>query len=85
MNDGVYNGSWKGSGEIFTSYNPATNEPIARTRCGTVSEYEECIREMDRAKAAWAEMPIPARGEIVRKIGVALRAKKDDLGQLVSL
>jgi acyl-CoA reductase-like NAD-dependent aldehyde dehydrogenase len=40
---------------------------------------------MDAAKAKWAEMPIPARGEIVRKIGMALRAKKDDLGQLVSL
>jgi aldehyde dehydrogenase family 7 protein A1 len=50
-----------------------------------VAEYEECIRAMEAAKAQWAELPIPARGEIVRKIGQALRAKKDDLGQLVSL
>jgi hypothetical protein len=40
----VYNGTWKGSGEIFTSYNPATNEPIAQTRGGTVAEYEVPVR-----------------------------------------
>ena len=30
-------------------------------------------------------MPAPARGEIVRQIGVALRDKKDALGSLISL
>jgi len=31
-NNGVYNGQWKGTGEVVTSYNPATNEPIARIK-----------------------------------------------------
>ena len=30
-------------------------------------------------------MPVPKRGEIVRQIGEALRAKKKPLGQLISL
>ena len=30
-------------------------------------------------------MPMPARGEIVRQIGEAFRAKKDPLGRLISL
>lgn len=31
------------------------------------------------------ELPAPARGEIVRQIGEALREKKDALGSLISL
>eukprot|EP00455_Lapot_gusevi_P000820 TRINITY_DN1035_c0_g1_i1.p1 TRINITY_DN1035_c0_g1~~TRINITY_DN1035_c0_g1_i1.p1 ORF type:complete len:557 (+),score=229.22 TRINITY_DN1035_c0_g1_i1:69-1673(+) len=84
-NDGVYNGKWGGSGDWFTSVNPATNEPIARVRGATVEEYNACIAEMEKAKAVWAEMPAPQRGEIVRKIGDALRVKKSALGALISL
>jgi aldehyde dehydrogenase family 7 protein A1 len=84
-NQGVFNGKWSGSGDWFTSVNPATNEPIARVRGGTVAEYQACIAAMDAAKPAWAAMPAPVRGEIVRKIGVALRQKKEALGALISL
>ncbi|MGH0171972.1 UNVERIFIED_CONTAM: hypothetical protein FKN15_065981 [Acipenser sinensis] len=31
-NDGVYNGTWGGKGEVITSYCPANNEPIAKVR-----------------------------------------------------
>ncbi len=40
---------------------------------------------MEAAKRSWAEMPAPARGEIVRQIGCAMREKRDALGALVSL
>ena len=40
---------------------------------------------MDAAKPAWAALPAPVRGEIVRKIGQALRAKKEALGSLIAL
>jgi len=40
---------------------------------------------MDAAQKFWANQPAPVRGEIVRKIGDALRAKKLALGTLVSL
>jgi aldehyde dehydrogenase family 7 protein A1 len=33
----------------------------------------------------WADLPAPRRGEIVRKIGDALRSKLEPLGKLVSL
>lgn len=33
----------------------------------------------------WADMPAPARGEIVRQIGVALRENLEPLGKLVAL
>jgi aldehyde dehydrogenase family 7 protein A1 len=40
---------------------------------------------MQKEKERWAKLPSPARGEIVRQIGVALREKKDALGSLLSL
>lgn len=40
---------------------------------------------MVAARAEWASVPMPARGDIVRQIGDAFRAKKDALGRLLSL
>lgn len=40
---------------------------------------------MQKAWSIWADIPAPQRGEIVRQIGDALRAKKTALGKLVSL
>eukprot|EP00742_Colponemidia_sp_Colp-10_P001905 GILJ01002036.1.p1 GENE.GILJ01002036.1~~GILJ01002036.1.p1 ORF type:complete len:527 (+),score=89.41 GILJ01002036.1:45-1583(+) len=84
-NDGCFHGSWCGSGSSITSINPTTNEPIARIRQGTVEEYEQCIAAMTAAKSEWMATPAPVRGEIVRQIGEAFRAKKDAMGRLISL
>eukprot|EP01112_Ceratiomyxa_fruticulosa_P012609 TRINITY_DN34_c0_g1_i2.p1 TRINITY_DN34_c0_g1~~TRINITY_DN34_c0_g1_i2.p1 ORF type:complete len:510 (-),score=123.20 TRINITY_DN34_c0_g1_i2:61-1590(-) len=84
-NPGCYNGKWGGKGELLTSYNPTTGKPIARVRQATPEEYEECIKSMEAAMANWQVTPAPKRGEIVRQIGEALRAKLVPLAKLVSL
>ncbi len=85
-NPGVFNGAFvAGNGPVFTSLNPATNEPIARVSSGTPEQLETCVQAMDKAKVKFASLPLPVRGELVRQIGEALRAKKDELGALVSL
>uniref|UniRef100_A0A6Q2ZB93 aldehyde dehydrogenase (NAD(+)) n=1 Tax=Esox lucius TaxID=8010 RepID=A0A6Q2ZB93_ESOLU len=84
-NDGVYNGTWGGKGEVITSYCPANNEPIARVRQATMAEYEETVQKCREAWKVWADIPAPKRGEIVRQIGDALRKKIKVLGSLVSL
>lgn len=67
------------------SINPSTEEVIATTRGASVEEYEEAIKGMVSARAEWAAVPMPVRGEIVRQIGDAFRAKKEPLGRLLSL
>ena len=52
---------------------------------GTPADYESAVTASRAAYKIWAEVPAPKRGEIVRQIGDALRAKKKPLGQLVSL
>ncbi|KPP77842.1 alpha-aminoadipic semialdehyde dehydrogenase-like [Scleropages formosus] len=84
-NDGVYNGTWGGRGEVVTSYCPANNEPIARVRQATTKDYEETVKKAKEAWKIWADIPAPKRGEIVRQIGDALRRKIKVLGSLVSL
>uniref|UniRef100_A0A8D0HDH6 Alpha-aminoadipic semialdehyde dehydrogenase n=1 Tax=Sphenodon punctatus TaxID=8508 RepID=A0A8D0HDH6_SPHPU len=84
-NEGVYNGTWGGRGEVVTTYCPANNEPIARVRQANLEDYEETIRKAKEAWKTWADIPAPKRGEIVRQIGDALRQKIKVLGNLVSL
>lgn len=85
-NPGVFSGKFEnGQGPTFTSVNPATNEPLATISTGTTEQLAACVAAMDRAKPAFAALPLPVRGELVRQIGEALRAKKTELGALVSL
>ncbi|XP_064131813.1 alpha-aminoadipic semialdehyde dehydrogenase isoform X2 [Loxodonta africana] len=84
-NEGVYNGSWGGRGEVVTTYCPANNEPIARVRQASIADYEETVKKAREAWKIWADIPAPKRGEVVRQIGDALREKIQVLGSLVSL
>jgi aldehyde dehydrogenase family 7 member A1 len=83
---GCYNGkSWTGDGEVLKSVSPSSNEVIAHVKQCTKNEYEACLSNMMESKAAFAEMPIPQRGMIVRDIGEELRKYKLQLGSLISL
>lgn len=85
-NDGVFNGAFvAGKGPVFTSMNPSTNEPIATITTGTTEQLESCVQAMDAAKPHFSSLPLPARGELVRLLGEAVRANKVELGALVSL
>ncbi|KAL8203453.1 UNVERIFIED_CONTAM: Alpha-aminoadipic semialdehyde dehydrogenase [Gekko kuhli] len=83
-NEGVYNGTWGGRGEVVTTYCPANNEPIARVRQANLEDYEETVKKAKEAWKVWAEVPAPKRGEIVKQIGDTLRQKIKVLGNLPS-
>eukprot|EP01096_Ripella_sp_DP13-Kostka_P004307 TRINITY_DN1646_c0_g1_i1.p1 TRINITY_DN1646_c0_g1~~TRINITY_DN1646_c0_g1_i1.p1 ORF type:complete len:541 (+),score=197.61 TRINITY_DN1646_c0_g1_i1:26-1624(+) len=85
VNDGVYNGSWGGKGKVVTTFNPATNQPIAQVREATPEEYHLTVKKATDAQKFWKALPAPRRGEIVRQIGDELRQYAKPLGQLVSL
>jgi aldehyde dehydrogenase (NAD+) len=72
------------SGELINSYSPADGKLIGSVRVSTHSDYERAIQAAQNAYLTWRLMPAPKRGEIVRQFGDKLRAKKQELGQLVS-
>ncbi|KAF8388717.1 hypothetical protein HHK36_025397 [Tetracentron sinense] len=85
-NPGCYvNGAWKGNGPVFSSVNPANNQTIAEVTEASIQDYEEGMQACSEAEKIWMQIPAPKRGEIVRQIGDALRAKLQHLGRLVSL
>jgi aldehyde dehydrogenase (NAD+) len=87
LNSGACYGDWiaEPSGAEIDSLNPATGEPLAKVRQAGPADYECVVASASDAFIDWRMMPAPKRGEIVRQIGLELRAHKDDLGALVSL
>lgn len=82
---GHVNGEWKASGPIISTVNPSNNQKIAEVKEVSIEDYEEGLRACSEAAKTWMSVPAPKRGEIVRQIGDAFRAKLDHLGRLVSL
>lgn len=85
-NSGAYAGEWlETSGKLLESHDPSTGELIASVRQAGAGDYERCVDAAQRAFLRWREVPAPKRGELVRRCGDAIRAKKDALGRLVTL
>ena len=83
---GAYAGKWlETSGEMLDVFAPGTGELIGRVQQATEQDYETVVAAAEEAYLRWRDVPAPQRGEVVRKMGVALRAKKDALGKLLSL
>lgn len=86
-NSGVCAGTWLSQplGGELVSLNPSTGRPLGRVLTGTRADYEHVVARAQAAFLKWRLVPAPRRGEIVRRIGQALREHKSDLGLLVTL
>jgi aldehyde dehydrogenase (NAD+) len=85
-NKGVSTGAnWLSSeGETLHSYSPVDGKLIGSVSTADKDSYEKTIEIAQQAFIHWRMIPAPARGEIVRQIGEALRDYKEPLGKLVS-
>lgn len=71
--------------QVVDSICPATGDKIASVVTGSQEDYERCAEAARAAWPLWASLPAPRRGEIVRRIGDALRQNLEPLGRIVSL
>ncbi len=86
VNPGAGTGRWiETKGAELASVNPTTGETIAKVRQATAADYDQVVKAAEAAFEKWRLIPAPRRGEVVRALGNALRAHKEDLGRLVSL
>lgn len=85
-NSGTSTGSnWTEKGtEKLVSVSPVDGIEIGSVSVTTADEYDALITKAQEAFNQWRLVPAPRRGEVVRQIGEALRAKKEALGKLVS-
>ena len=72
-------------GKLVSSINPATGEVLAQVVQASEAAYETVVNHTEEAFKSWRMVPAPKRGEVVRDLGVALREKKEALGDLVTL
>ncbi|KAF7329838.1 NAD-aldehyde dehydrogenase [Mycena kentingensis (nom. inval.)] len=83
--NGVFDGEWKGSGDVVESISPATGEVLARVKTASPEELHVALAKARDAYAYFRHVPAPQRGEILRQIREALSQKRSELGALVSL
>lgn len=85
LNEGCSTGkNWFASGNIIESYSPVDGKLIGKVKTADAHDYDKIIDTASKAFIYWRTIPAPKRGEIVRQFGDKLRAKKADLGKLVS-
>ncbi|KAJ3504611.1 hypothetical protein NLJ89_g7847 [Agrocybe chaxingu] len=82
---GVYDGQWKGSGDLMSSVCPTTGEVLARVKTATPGEVRDALERTREAYTHFRNVPAPRRGELLRQIREALSAQRENLGGLVSL
>lgn len=78
-------GEWFGEGAELVSWNPTTQEEIARVRTGSRKDLDRVVQASRKRFGLWREVPAPRRGELIRDLGQALRANRESLGELVTL
>jgi aldehyde dehydrogenase (NAD+) len=64
---------------------PISGEIVAHAGVDDVAGAVQAIDTAHLAFLAWRDVPAPKRGELVRLFGEELRARKQDLGRLVSI
>jgi aldehyde dehydrogenase (NAD+) len=86
VNSGASTGrKWEAAhGHSLEVFSPTDGKTIATVRQANLDDFEKVIRAAEKAFSYWREVPAPKRGEIVRQIGLELRARKGALGRLVS-
>lgn len=85
VNEGCSTGlNWFSNGAILESHSPVDGKLIAKVKSANKADYNKVIATAMQAFKYWREIPAPKRGEYVRQFGDKLRARKADLGKLVS-
>src|SRR5213080_990471 len=85
VNDGVFDGEWRGGGGKIDKISPIDGHRLASVRTASDDDYNKAIARAQEAFSKWRMTPGPVRGETVRRLGNALRELKNELGQLVTL
>jgi aldehyde dehydrogenase (NAD+) len=86
INPGACTGTeWLPSqGESLKSFSPVSGRSIAEIKQATLADYNQIVGLAGSAFKKWRMVPAPARGEIVRQIGMEFRKYKEPLGKLVT-
>ena len=72
-------------GPLLETIDPTTGSVLARVRTASASDAATAVRASHEVFQRWRLLPAPKRGEFVRRLGEAFRARKEDLAQLIAV
>jgi aldehyde dehydrogenase (NAD+) len=72
------------NGSVLVSTSPIDGRELGRVVCADEAAYDQVVSDAQEVFLEWRKVPAPERGNLVRKIGNALRDSKRELGALVS-
>ncbi|HQR14598.1 MAG TPA: aldehyde dehydrogenase family protein, partial [Nitrospira sp.] len=70
---------------VIESRNPSTGLTLGRVYGCSDDDYDALVTGLHDTHRSWRTVPAPKRGEVIRRIGQALREQKDALGSLIAL
>lgn len=80
-------GEWvsPSSGEYFENVNPADrSDVIGRFPLSTASDVDRAVASAARGFELWRRTPAPLRGDVLRRVGDLLAARKEELADLMT-
>jgi alpha-ketoglutaric semialdehyde dehydrogenase len=80
-------GEWvaPSTGAYFENHNPAdTRDVIGRFPRSSADDVNRAVASAVRGFAAWKAVPAPARGDVLRRVGDLLTARKEELANLMT-
>jgi acyl-CoA reductase-like NAD-dependent aldehyde dehydrogenase len=70
------------SGKTFPVMNPATGQQFATIALGGQKEVDKAVAAAKRAFPIWSKMPVQARAEALRRIGIGIRERAEEIAKL---
>ncbi|MEN9510042.1 MAG: hypothetical protein RLZZ621_2605 [Gemmatimonadota bacterium] len=80
-------GQWvaPSTGAYFENRNPADQRDcIGRFPASGVADIEDAVASAQRGFAVWRKTPAPARGDVLRRVGDLLAARKEELANIMT-
>ena len=82
---GAFADRWSAGGPTRAVHSPIDGQPIGQVITANSDDAERVIAAAHAAFQDWRLVPAPQRAEVVRQLGQALRERKEELAQLVTL
>jgi succinylglutamic semialdehyde dehydrogenase len=78
-------GAWRpGSGERFSSHDPATGDKVWEGRAATEDDVSEAMAAARLAFPAWSRTPLEQRVAVVRKFADVIKRRGEEIAQTIS-
>ena len=80
-------GQWvaSSSGEYFDNVNPANSDDvIGHFPLSNASDVERAVASAQRGFELWRKTPAPLRGDVLRRVGDLLAARKEEIADLMT-